>query len=455
MAKLKFLGGAGEVSGSCYILEAAGKKIMIDCGLFQGLPELEKKNFEPLDYKIEELDFILLTHSHLDHIGRLPMLVKQGFDGKIFATPPTADFVYLMLEDSRRVLESKMHKDVSIFFYHEPDVLQIMKHFEPVGYHKKISLSDKISFEFLEAGHILGAAIIRIIFNEGSGEKTIIFSGDLGQPHNLILRSPEQLEKADYVLIESAYGDRLHESQKETKDLIEDAIEETITKRGVLIIPSFALERTQHLLCHLNELVEHKRIGLVPVFIDSPLAIKATEIYGRYIDYFNKETCDVIKSGDDIFKFPGLEFTSTVKDSKKINEVPPPKIIIAGSGMSEGGRVVHHEVRYLSDPKNTLLLVSYQAAGSLGRRIQDGEEDVEILDQKITVRAKIKSISGYSAHADQKGLLNWIGAIRKPIKQIFVVQGEEKPAGTLAQIIRDTMGIEAKVPELGEEVELD
>ncbi|MDD5589678.1 MAG: MBL fold metallo-hydrolase [Candidatus Portnoybacteria bacterium] len=454
MAKLKFLGGAGTVSGSCYVLEAAGKKIMIDCGSFQGPPELERKNSEPFDFETDQIDYLLLTHCHLDHIGRLPILVKQGFDGKIYATPPTIDFVELMLEDSRRVLEAKARKDASLIFYHEPDVRRIMALFESATYHQKVQLSENIYFEFFEAGHILGAVIIRIVFDEGSGERTIVFSGDLGQDKNCILRSPETIDRADYVLIESAYGDRLHETQRETKDQVEDAIEETISRGGVLMIPTFAIERAQQLLSHLNELVENKRIGSLKIFIDSPLAIKATQIYEKYMEFFNKETCALIKSGDDIFKFNNLEFTPTIKDSKRINDSPPPKIIIAGSGMSEGGRIIHHEARYLPDSKNTLLFVSYQAEGTLGRKILDGEKEVEILDQKIKVRAQIKSISGYSAHADKKELISWLGAIRKPIKMVFVVQGEKVPAETLAQTVRDEMGVDAKVPELGQEVEL-
>ncbi len=451
MIKLHFLGGAKIASGNCYLLEAAGEKILIDCGMYQGSRELEAKNYEPFPFDPAEINFAVITHSHLDHIGRLPMLIKGGFRGKIFATPPTIDFTRVMLEDTLKVLRDKAQKAGRLPFFGVEEVEKMLSFFVPVPYHQKTNLSEKISFEFFEAAHILGSAFIKL---EAEG-RTIIFSGDLGNSPVPILRPLENIQEADYVLIESVYGDRLHEKNKEAKEIIEDAAEETIAKKGVLMIPSFAMERTQQLLYHLNELVENKCFAPMPIFIDSPLAIEVTKVYAKYTDYFNQETLGLIKSGDDIFKFSGLKFTPSVKESKEINDVPPPKIIIAGSGMSQGGRILHHELRYLSDPRNTLFMVTYQAQGTLGRQILEGARHVEILDQKVAVRASIKSISGYSAHADQKGLLEWLGAIRKPIKKVFVVQGEEKPSLALTQIIKDRMGIEAEAPKMGEAVELD
>ncbi len=443
------------MTGVSYLLEADKQKILIDCGLFQGGQELEARNEDRFAFNPEEIDAVLITHSHLDHIGRLPLLVKEGFRGKIFATPPTIDFTRLMLEDTKKILAQKAKQAGKIPFFDGQEIQAIMSLFVPVEYHKKTKISDGIYFEFYEAGHILGSAIIKLSVGEGRGKKTIVFSGDLGNYPVPILRPPETVEEADYVLIESTYGDRIHEERGKAKELIEDVVEEAITKKAVLLIPSFAVERTQQLLYHLNEIVENRRIPIVPIFIDSPLAIGVTKIYKKYVSYFNQEAENLIKSGDDIFKFAGLKFTPSSRESKKINDVPPPKIIIAGSGMSQGGRILHHELRYLPDEKNILLMVTYQAEGTLGKEILEGAPEIEILDQRIPVRAKIKSISSYSAHADQKSLFKWLCAIRKPIKKIFVVQGEKKPSEALAQIIRDDLGIDAKVPKMGEVVELE
>jgi metallo-beta-lactamase family protein len=443
------------VSGNSYLLEANDKKILIDCGLFQGRKELELKNCEPFNFEPKNLDFVIVTHSHLDHIGRLPMLIKDGFCGNIFATPPTIDFARLMLNDTLKVALDKSRRAGNMPFFSAKDIDQIMNYFEPVDYHQKIKLTDGISFEFYEAGHVLGSALIELKIKEKGEEKKIIFSGDLGNMPVPFLRPAENIPEADYVLIESTYGDRLHEKTDKAKEAVEDVIEETIAKGGVLLIPSFALERAQRLLYHLNELAEQKRIPEIPVFFDAPLAIEVTKVYRKYASYFNQKARDLINAGDDLFKFPGLKFTPTIKESKEINMVAPPKIIIAGSGMSQGGRIMHHEARYLSDPKNTLLMVTYQAEGTLGKKILEGAEEVEILDQMIPVRAMVKCVSGYSSHADQQGLVDWLSAIRKPIKKIFVVQGEEKPALALAQIIKDKMGIAAEAPELGQMAELE
>ncbi len=455
--KLHFFGGAKTVSGNSYLLETAGKNILIDCGMFQGPRELEEKNYEPFPFDASKIDFIIITHSHLDHIGRLPILIKGGFKGKIFATPPTIDFTHLLLDDTQKVLKEKSRKAGAMPLFGGNEIDQIMSFFEPVKYHEPIELAPGISFEFFEAGHILGSAFIKLKIKneEGKTERNIVFSGDLGNSPVQILRSLEAVDEADYILIESTYGDRLHEKNEEAREIIEDMVEETIVKKGVLMIPSFAMERAQQLLYHLNDLVERKKIPSIPVFFDSPLAINITKIYEKYTDYFNKDAAGQIKSGDDIFKFPGLRFTSSVKESKEINDIAPPKIIIAGSGMSQGGRIIHHELRYLSDKKNTLFIVAYQAQGTLGRKIFEGAKEIEINEQVIPVRARVKAIGGYSAHADQKGLLDWLGNIRKPIKKVFVVHGEEKPANALAQLIKDKMGIDAQVPDFGQVVELE
>jgi len=452
--KLHFYGGAGSVTGANYLLETSKAKILIDCGLFQGGSILEKKNYQDFPYQPKEVDFVLITHAHLDHIGRLPKLIDQGFAGKILTTAPTIDFARLMLEDSQNILH---HKAVRAGIIPPPDggrIKKIMEMFEAVEYEEPVKLNNQLSVKFREAGHVLGSAVIEV----SAEDKKIVFSGDLGSGRMPILRKPAKIKEADYVIMESTYGNRLHETVQASKDTVEDVVEETIARGGVLMIPSFALERTQQLLYHFNELVENHRIPEIPIFVDSPLAIKLTRIYSQYPQYYDKEADLLIKSGDDIFKFPGLELTLSVEESKAINEVAPPKIIIAGSGMSQGGRIIHHEARYLSDPKNTLLIVTYQARGTLGRRILEGTKRVKILDKRIEIKAKIEHINGYSSHADQKDLLSWLKSTiengsRRP-KNVFIVQGEKEPALSLAQNIKDHLGLSAQVPKIGQVVEL-
>jgi len=458
---LSFFGAAKVVTGANYLLEIDKRKILIDCGLFQGSSSLREKNLEQFPYNLKDIDAVILTHAHLDHIGRLPKLIKDGFRGRIFATPATLDLTKLILEDELEVQE--------IPLFSRKDFEKTLDFFEPVEYYRKTTVPSlskiylgkgkpEISFKFLDAGHILGSSIVEI-FAEG---KKIVFSGDLGNSPTPLLRSTEFPSSADYILIESTYGDRNHPDFLERRDLLEDMLEEIIGEGGVLMIPSFALERTQELLYELNELVENHRIPKAPIFVDSPLAIKSIGVYKKYKRYYNREASFLLRSGDKIFDFPRLDFTKTVEESKKINNINPPKVIIAGSGMSTGGRILHHEKRYLPDPKNCLLLICYQATGTTGREFFRGAKEVEIFEERVPVRAKIKVIQGYSSHADRQGLFRWLYHIkssaqlqdRHKVKKVFVVHGEEKPAESLAQLVKDHLGIEAEVPEHGERVEL-
>lgn len=458
--KLHFLGGAKVVTGVCYLLETDKSRILVDCGLFQGEGELEKRNFAPFAFEPREIDAVIITHSHLDHVGRLPQLIAAGFEGKIFATPPTIDFTRLILEDSAKILTEKAERAGVVPLAGFGEISRVMEKFAAVDYYRKTEIAAGVNFTFHEAGHILGSASVALEI----GGKKIVFSGDLGNPPVPLLRAPDFLTEADYVIVESTYGDRGHESAEDCREMIENAVEDAAARGGVLLIPSFAMERTQQLLYHLNNLVEHKRIPRMPIFIDSPLAIRITEIYKKYPQYYNREAIADIDSGDDVFRFPGLSFTETVRDSKNINEAPAPKIIIAGSGMSQGGRIIHHEVLYLNDPKNTLLLVTYQAAGTLGRKIADGVKRVEILDKEIEVAARVQKISGYSAHADQRFLMKWLGHFKKTcyggdddhrgLKKVFVTQGEPDASNVLARLVRDELGVEARVPDAGEIAEL-
>lgn len=439
--KLTFCGGAETVTGVNYLLETKKTKILIDCGLFQGSRQNKKMNFNPFPYNPKEIDFVVLSHAHLDHTGRLPLLYQQGFRGKVFCTRPSRDFTELILIDSAHIWRKQERSLLRLFNW--SDVDGVLGLFETTDYHQKIKLTPDITCEFKDAGHILGSAIIELM----ADGKKVIFSGDLGNPPTPLLCDPENVSQADYLIIESTYGDKLHLARQQCQEEFENTIEETARARGVLMIPAFAIERTQQLLYELNELVENQRIPRMPIFIDSPLAIEATSIYRRYEDYLNKETSQLIGCGDDVFKFPGLKFAKTKEDSKAINQVPPPKIVIAGSGMSEGGRICYHELHYLSDPASTLLIVAYQASGTLGRQLLDDHKKVTIFHQPVKVKAKIKSLEGYSAHADQAGLLKWLAAVAKPVKQVFAVQGELQPAQALCQKVKDALGIPALVPQ--------
>lgn len=446
--KLTFHGAVKTVTGSNFLLG----KILVDCGLHQGASYCEKHNFEPFPYDPKTIEAVLVTHAHIDHIGRIPQLYRAGFKGKIVSTPPTKDFAEELLVDSEHILAKEAEEKRLPPIYELTDVGGAMDLWETARYHQKIKIAD-FDIEFFDAGHILGSSFIKV-----SGEgKTVVFSGDLGNIATPIVKDTEPLPDTQYVLIESTYGGRLHEELESRRDILEDLIEDIVKSGGALMIPAFAMERTQDILFEINELVENNRIPPHPIFIDSPLAIKLTSVYKKYStdpEYVDKEALELLRKGDAIFDFPGLKFTLTTEQSKEINEVKPPKIIIAGSGMSQGGRILHHEKRYLPDPKSAILFIGYQAQGSLGRLILDGAKYVKVLGEEIPVRCRVKSIGGYSAHADQKKLLEWLAPQRENLEKVFVVQGEEDQSSALAQKIRDELAINSVLPWVGETVVL-
>ncbi len=456
MIKLKFCGGvAGSVTGACYLIETDNTKVLVDCGMFQGARFSEFSNSDPFPFIPSEIKAVIITHAHIDHSGRLPKLVRDGFEGDVYGTPPTLDFAHVLLNDSEHIIKEEAKREGVRPFYTLKDVEKAFELAKPKNYGEEVVVSDDVRFVLRNAGHILGSSIVELFVKDNDGtEKKIVFSGDLGNYPAPILGSTEFIDDADYILVESAYGDRLHETEKKRKDLLEDVIEETINAGGTLLIPAFATERTQELLYELNELVENGRIAKVPIYLDSPLAIKITEIYKRHEDYFNKETKQIISSGDDIFNFPGLKFTPDVDDSKSIDMSDKPKIVMAGSGMSNGGRILHHEKRFLPDPKSTLLIIGYQVKGSLGRKILDGDKEVRIMGEKVPVKARVVNIGGYSAHADQKQLLHWLSYMRHTAKKVFVVQGDDDASHALAQIARDELAMDAYVPQMEEQVVL-
>lgn len=451
--KISFFGGAQEVTGACYLLESSsnssgqGTKVLVDCGLFQCPRVCEERSRDPFPFNPADINAVLVTHAHIDHTGRLPKLVKEGFRGKIFSTQATQDLARLMLEDSLGLM---LREDENApLLFNKDDLDKAFEVWNGVEYHSEFGVGD-FKIKFRDAGHILGSAMIEV---EYQGRK-IVFTGDIGNPPTPLLRPTEKITDAHFLVIESTYGDRKHEGRRARRLKIERIIEDAVKKKGVLMIPAFSLERTQELLFELNSLVEHGRIPEVPVFLDSPLAIKATAIYRKYEREYNKEARYIISHGDEVFKFSMLKFTMTTEESKKINEVPSPKIIIAGSGMSTGGRILHHERRYLPDPNSTLLMIGFQAAGSRGRQLQDGARSISIFGKKVPVKAKIETVQGYSAHPDRDMLLNFVQNSVDTLEKVFAVQGEPASALFFVQRIRDYLGIDAYAPSYNESFEL-
>jgi len=440
--KLTFAGGASEITGANYILESGSTRIMVDCGLHQGSSVREKTNWDPFQYDVTKITALFVTHSHIDHIGRIPLLIKRGFRGFIYSTPPTRDAAHELLLDSENILFSFADKAGIEPLYGSEDVLRVMSVWKGVEYHRSITIGD-CTVTLYNAGHVLGSSSILIESKEGI---KILFSGDLGNSPAPLLGGKDMMPDADYCLIESAYGNRIHEDRVQRKDLLEDAVEDTVKSGGTLMIPTFALERTQELLSELDDLIESGRIPAIPVYLDSPLAIRLTVIYKKYPEY--------LKGGFFDFDFKGLHTAVTTEQSKAINMAPAPKIVIAGSGMSNGGRILYHEKKYLPDPKSMFLVINYQAEGTLGRRILNGEKTVRIFTEQVPVRCKVRVIGGYSAHADQPQLLEWISTGKNTLRRVFVVQGEAEASSALAQKIRDEFAIDAVVPEAGKTYEL-
>lgn len=445
--KIIFYGGVGEVTGANYLVEHEGESILIDCGLAQGGYFAERVNWEKFPYDPKKISAVFVTHAHIDHTGLLPKLVKNGFRGKIYSTPPTKDFANLLLIDSGHILAQAAENLKKQVLYNEKDIEKLMTLWEGVPYHQEIQIGT-FKVIFYNAAHIVGSSIVVV----EAGGKKIAFSGDLGNSPAPIVGSYEFLEGVDYCVIESTYGNRLHARSPE--GVIEDTIEETVKAGGTLMIPAFAMERTQKLLFEIDELVDNGRIPKIPVYLDSPLAIKITEVYKKYTDYFDKKTIHLLKNRQTLFDFPGLIKTLTTEESKKINDVKPPKIIIAGSGMSQGGRIIHHEKKYLPDPKSAIIFIGYQTSGSLGRKIQEGAKTVKIHGEEISVNCRVVSIEEYSAHADQIQLMNWLKPMRLDLEKVFVVQGEKDSSEALALKIINDLAVKAIVPKKGEEFEL-
>ena len=471
---ITFLGATKTVTGSNFLVEAAGKKFLVDCGMYQGSAKDEWENSEPFQFNVDEIDFVLLTHAHIDHSGRIPKLYIDGYRNEIITTKATRDLCSIMLPDSGHIqeqeIEWKNRKRVRKGekplppLYTAQDAIDCMKLFRPVNYDEIIEINENLHVRFNDAGHMLGSAIIEIWANENGKETKAVFTGDLGNNDIPLLSSPTMIETADYLVMESTYGGRLHIRNDDKAKLFLNIVSETLDKGGTVVIPSFAVGRTQEILYELNNLKEsgdeefekkYKTLQSVPVYVDSPLAISATEIFKENMNLFDEETQEIIKRGDNPLEFPGLQFTRTAEESKALNEKNESSIIISASGMCEVGRIKHHLKHNLWNPKSTILFVGYQAPGTLGRRIVDGEKTVKIFGEEIAVNARIEYIEGYSGHADQEWLLNFIYSFITKPKHIFLVHGEPEGQLVLKEKILNTTNIPVTIPSRGETYELN
>jgi metallo-beta-lactamase family protein len=454
--KLTFCGAARIVTGSCYLVEVGKNKVLVDCGMFQGTKDITRLNYKPFLFNPKEIDYVFLTHAHIDHSGLLPKLVKYGFKGKIFATSATIDLAKIMLEDSAHIqfmdtkYENKRRKIEGLPprapMYDDEDVKKTNALFKKVDYDEVYQITEKIKVRYRDAGHIIGSSIIEMFINEGDGEKKIVFSGDLGQWDVPIIEDPTLVEDADYILIESTYGNRLHEDTIGRDELLLKYAKETWTKGGKMLIPSFAVERTQELLYSFNKLIKQGKLPDMKIFLDSPLAIKATEIFKKRHEFFDEEALTKYKNP---FRFENLVYTPTANDSKKLNTYDKPCVIIAGSGMCNAGRIRHHLRHGLWHKKNTVVFVGYQAEGTLGRHILEGSKRVRMMGIEVEVKADIYKINSFSAHADYNDLIKWgKGFVKKP-KKVFVIHGEFKASKALKERL-GKIGFNCYIPKIGE-----
>ncbi|MBP9802545.1 MBL fold metallo-hydrolase [Patescibacteria group bacterium] len=444
--KLTSFGAAEEVTGSCHLLEIDNYKILVDCGLFQGSHDNYLKNWEAFAFKTKEINAVILTHAHLDHCGRLPLLAKNGYQGKTYTTQATSQLAELIMIDNQAILAEKAKEKNLPLLYTASDVKKMLESWELVSYYHEKKITNEISLKFYQAGHILGAAIVEIkIKNPKNGtEKIFVFSGDLGGEDMPLVQSVDYPDKADVVVMESTYGNREHENKANREQKLLTAVKEVTIKNSVLIISIFAMERAQDVLQVLNDYYENHLDFRVPVYLDSPLATKATKIYRQHLNLLKPEVQDLLKHDRDIFTFPHLKITPQQRESQKINSSPNPKIILAGSGMAEGGRLVHHLARYIDNPNNHILFMGFQVPGTLGHSLTNGAYDFDYYGKNIKVKAVIDQIDGFSAHADKTQLLKWLGHFQnKP--QVYLSHGDKAIMEEFIPTIKETLDLNAKI----------
>ena len=450
-SSITFHGGAEEVTGANFLFDTGNLKILIDCGLTQGMHERRMKNYEKFKYNPKEVDILFVTHAHADHLGLVPKLVKEGFEGVIYSTPATRDLAGIMFDDALKLLTMEAKKEGRTPIYDKNDVTKALAMWKSLDYYTDKKLDNDLTVHLLDAGHVLGSAMVRF---ERNGKK-MLFTGDLGNTPAPILRDTDTIKDIDYMLMESVYGDRNHENREMRTELLAASIREAHKRDGTLLIPSFSLQRTQILLYEINNLVEDGIVPQMPVYLDSPLAAKITEVFKSYTHLYNDALQKEIADGDDIFDFPQFVTVHNPKHSASIAKGDGARIILAGSGMSVGGRVLMYEKELLENPNNILLFVGYQGAGTLGRQMYDGNKEVVINKQKVHVRATIDSVRGYSAHKDLDNLVNFVSDSADSLKQVFVCMGEPRSALFLTQRLNDYLGVNAVVPAEHQKIDIE
>lgn len=460
--KLSFMGAAREVTGSCYLVETDQCRFLIDCGMVQGGREAPTRNHKPFDFDPRAIDFVLLTHAHIDHSGLLPKLVLNGFGGPVYTTRATTDLLGVMLPDSGHIQEmdadraQRRHRpDALPPIYTVQDAKNCLEQIRPVDYDERFAPHASVACCFRDAGHILGSAIIEIWVTENGVTRKLVASGDLGQPGRPILKDPTSIKEADVLLIESTYGDRNHKDLPTTLSELADIVEHTLYKRkGNVIVPAFAVGRTQELIYHLHQLTEQGRLSRLNIFVDSPMAVAVTKITKKHFELFDAEAHRITQWHAQAKNLPTMHFVADVAESMALNQIRSGAIIISASGMCDAGRIKHHLRHNLGRPECSVLITGFQAGGTLGRRLVDGEKVVRIFGEEVAVRASIHTLGGFSAHADQKALMAWAGGFSKPPGRTFVVHGEAAAANNFAQQLRTEKNWTVDVPEIGQSFQL-
>lgn len=463
--KIKFLGAAQTVTGSCHVVEIGSAKFAVDCGMFQGSKEIKEKNYQDFQVDPKSLDFVILTHAHIDHSGLIPKLYKLGFKGPIYCNKATAELCKVMLPDSAYIQESEIERKNRKLsragqiplepIYTVEDAMNCLNQINPLNYDEKIQLAPGVEVCLRDAGHILGSSILELWLEENGKKCKVVFSGDLGQNNQPIIKDPTIIESADYVVMESTYGDRFHKDVQNRLEKLKQIIDETMKKGGNLVIPAFAVERTQDLLYDLNQLYTRGDLDAsIDIYIDSPLAIAATEIFKNSSQLYDDETLEFIRNGRNPFNMPNLKYSRTQEESMQLNMAQGRTIIISASGMCEAGRIKHHLKHNLWRPESTVLFVGYQAAGTLGRNIMEGEKLVTIHGEKVNVKADIRNIEAYSAHADQAGLMGWLKKFSIPPQKVILVHGEPSSQQVLGDLIEKELKLPVVIPKWLDEIEL-
>lgn len=467
--KVRFLGASSSVTGSCHLITTNKHKFLLDCGMFQGSDEMDELNGKEFDFDPTEIDFMILSHAHIDHSGRIPLLVKRGFKGKIYCTDATADLLDIMLKDSasiqEREIEWKNRKNqrsgrlLAEPLYTVKDAEEALKYVVPVLYNQLLEIDEEIRVVFNDAGHILGSSIIELFVTEDDDVSKVVFSGDLGVKGRPILRDPTIIKKADYVIMEATYGNRIHEENAASIEKLIDIVIKTIRRGGTVVIPSFAVGRTQEMIYEFNRFYEEhseykEELENINVYVDSPMATSATEVFRANVQVFDDETKEYILRGDHPLDFKNLKFTRSTEESVALNTNKEPKVIISSSGMCEAGRIKHHLKHNLWNPKSSIVFVGYQAKGTLGHSIVSGDKKVSIFGEKIQVNAEIYNLQGFSGHADKEGLLDWLEGFQKQPNEIFLIHGEEESKIEFAKAVKERLGYDCTVVDGDMEVTL-